>query len=287
MAPLFMRAVIIGTGLIGGSIGMGLRHYGLAAEVVGVARRRSTLRRAKRAGAIDRGMLDCRQAVSRADLVVLAAPVRTIEKLLTQHRSDFPAGCVLFDVGSTKADIVAQAERLLPPPVHFVGAHPLAGAEKNGVEHGRQDLFSGAACILTPTPRTDARVLRTVESLWRRLGAKTYRLAPADHDAAVAQISHLPHLLSAALVASVSRAALPFAASGFRDTTRIAAGDPLLWRDIIFTNRRCILNAVRALEKTLGTLRRAIQAGDEPAVVDFLTRAKQIRDSLPGGGRQP
>lgn len=245
------RLSIIGVGLLGGSIGLALRSVLSDCEIVGYGHRAETLERARQVGAIDRGEGDLRAAVEGADLVILCTPVGLFGDILSGMAGGVKPGAFVTDVGSTKASIVAAAERSLPAGVHFVGSHPMAGSEKRGVEFARADLFQNALCILTPNERTDPKAVVDVEAFWEMLGMRTCRMSPEAHDAALAEVSHLPHALAAALVAMQSPAAMSLAGKGFLDTTRIAGGDGGLWRDIFFDNAANMRAAIARLRAQL------------------------------------
>jgi len=244
------RLCIIGVGLLGGSIGLAVRSALSDCEIVGYGHRPDTLERAKKIGAIDRGETDLGPAVEGADLVVLCTPVGLLEEMLRGISSFLKPGALVTDVGSTKGSIVASAGKLLTKTVEFVGSHPMAGSEKRGVEFSRADLFQNALCILTPTDQTPEPAVTAVDDFWKTLGMRTCRMSPADHDRALAEISHLPHALAAALVTMQAPDALALAGKGFLDTTRIAGGDGGLWRDIFVdnaANMRAALTKMRGL----------------------------------------
>jgi prephenate dehydrogenase len=191
------RITIIGLGLLGGSIAMAVRGRLSDCSIVGCAHREASLIKAKDVGLLDNWTLDPAEAVAGADLIVLCMPVRQIPLWLGRIAPYVPAECVVTDVGSTKAAIVAAGEAAVRPPAHFVGSHPMAGSEKTGVAAARADLFDGATCIVTPTPASDAAAVERVETFWRQLGCRLVRHAPADHDRLVALVSHVPHAAAA------------------------------------------------------------------------------------------
>ncbi|MBU4305538.1 MAG: prephenate dehydrogenase [Candidatus Omnitrophica bacterium] len=274
----FKKAVIVGPGLIGGSIGLELRSKKMASRVIGVARHMATLRTAQRKGSIDTGSTDLMRAVSDADLVVLAVPVGAIKKTIIRIKDSLKPGCIVFDVGSTKQEIVRTAERYLPQQIFFVGAHPMAGSEKAGPEFAESGLFVDSLCFITKTSRTDVQAFSRVDRLWKEMGAKTVIIEPAEHDEIVAQVSHLPHMVSAALVDSVKDAVLPYASSGFRDTTRIAAGSPQLWSDIFLSNKKSLLRALGIFEKKISELKKSLN--NEARLMQKLAGIKRKRDTL-------
>lgn len=279
------RLAVVGVGLLGGSVALGTRARGLAAEIVGVGRDRGRLDGAARAGVIDRAALDVATGVHDADLIVLAAPVPTIERLLPEVWAGARPGAVITDVGSTKATIVRAAGRLpgAGGPC-FVGSHPMAGSERSGWEAARADLFHGATVIVTPDAGSAPEAVKRVAALWERLGAGQVVTMSADaHDRAVAAVSHLPHLVACALMACVERlepGATAVAGRGFRDTTRIAAGDPEVWRGIFLDNREAVLASVARFRQSLDELAGLVAAGDGPALEAELGRIRAQREAL-------
>jgi len=278
MKPL-KHVTIIGVGLLGGSAGLAIKAADPRVRIAGVGRRASSLDAALQVGAIDTAHLDAAAAVAKADLVILATPVAAFAAHLRTVAPHLPGGATVTDVGSTKAGVVRTAEGILGRGGPFVGSHPMAGSEQKGVRASRADLFTGATCILTPTPATPAGVVRRVRAFWRWLGMRTVEMTPAAHDRALARVSHLPHVLASLLMMLPRTADLDVAATGFRDTTRLASGDPEMWRDILTTNRRPILDAIDKLGKDLEVLRDCVDRGDAPGIEKFLTAAKRRRDA--------
>jgi prephenate dehydrogenase len=274
------RLSILGVGLLGGSVGLAAKSAINNCEVIGYGHRPETLDAAVRIGAIDRGWPSASQAVEGADLVLLCTPVGLFRSLLEQIAPALKPGAIVTDVGSTKRSVVASAERILPPAVHFVGSHPMAGSEKRGVEFARTDLFRNALCLLTPTPATDAAALEAVEAFWRVLGMRTRRLSPEVHDQLLAQVSHLPHAVAAALIHLPADAALDLCGKGFLDTTRIASGDAALWRDIFLDNRDNLRQSLQHLQADLDRLLKSLESSDGPAIADWLAAAATRRDQL-------
>jgi prephenate dehydrogenase len=285
----FKQVAIVGVGLIGGSLGMVLKRQGLAGQVVGIGRRVENLKTAVGLGAIDRYVSDARQGVTGADLVVLATPVDTYERHLKEWSGSLAAGAIVSDVGSVKGPLVTQAEGLMPRGVHFVGAHPIAGREKTGVAAGSVDLFKGARCVLTPTERTDRSALETVRELWEAAGSAVVTMDPFLHDRVLGAVSHLPHAAAFALINALIDVRdkttpeldlLAYAGGGLRDTTRIAASSPEMWRDIFLWNRENVVGLLDSYEHRLRALKQLIQAGDGPGLEKELDRAKQVREKL-------
>ena len=278
------RLAVVGVGLLGGSVALAARAGGVAREIVGVGRSRERLEGPLRAGLVDRVSVDVAEGVAGADCVVLAATVLANERLLETVWDAVPAAALVTDVGSTKRGIVAAAERLAAKrPLAFLGSHPMAGSEKSGWEIARADLFRGATVIVTPTDATEPRAAKGVTALWEALGARVSALDPETHDRVVAAISHLPHVAAWALVDAVGRfepGALAFAARGFKDTTRIAASDPDVWREILLSNRDAIRASLAALRAALDDLERLLAAGDAAGLEALLARIKLARESL-------
>ena len=289
MKLAFDRAVIIGVGLIGGSLGMILRRKELASSVVGVGRRIENLKTAVALGAIDRYVVDPKEAVQGADLVILATPVDTYERHLKEWASYLRPGAIVTDVGSVKGELVERSERHMPAGVHFVGAHPIAGKEKTGAAAASEDLFSGRRCILTPTEQTDSQALERMQFLWQEAGAVVLTMDPYLHDKILAAVSHLPHVAAFALMNALVeiRAEVPaldlagHSGGGLRDTTRIAASSPEMWRDIFLWNRENVVGCIKAYERSLGELRQLIQMGDAAGIEKLLERAKEEREKFP------
>jgi prephenate dehydrogenase len=276
------QATIIGTGLIGGSLGLAMKRAGLARKVVGVGHRQSTLDRVVAAGAADETTLDAAAGVGGSDLVVLATAVGLFEPLLRQAAARLADGAVVTDVGSTKAEVVRTGETLVPPGCAFVGCHPIAGSEKRGIDYADGELFAGAVCVVTPTEQTPADALARVTETWEALGMRVVRLAPDEHDRLLAQVSHLPHVAAAALVQAVSPEGEPLVGSGWRDITRIAGGDPGLWRDILLTNAAGVGRALERFREALADLEDALAAADGERIERLLAEAKSRRDRIVG-----
>jgi len=281
---VIQELAIVGVGLLGGSVAKAARAGGLARRVVGVGRDPSRLRPALEDGTLDAVTTDLDTGVREADFVLLAAPVLAIEGLLERVWRAAPEGTVITDVGSTKRNIVRAAERLADArPLTFVGSHPLAGSEQSGYRAARADLFRGATVVVTPTDRTELAALKRATQFWEALGARVSSLDPETHDRAVAAISHLPHLIACALVDGAGRvepSALDLAARGFRDTTRIAAGDPEMWTEIFLANRDALSASVEGFQQALADLQRAIDAGAPEALRATLARIKATREAL-------
>jgi len=272
-----VRLSILGVGLLGGSLGLAAKRSMPGVRVVGYGHRPVTLESALKLGAIDEATADVVSAVHDADLVVLCTPVGLFDGLLGQIAPALKRGAIVTDVGSTKRSVVERGESLV---ARFVGSHPMAGSEKRGVEFARADLFDRALCILTPTPRTDPAALDLVDTFWKKIGSRTTHLAPDTHDELLAGVSHLPHLLAAALVAVQDERAMDLAGRGFLDTTRVASGDGGLWRDILLDNRDHVRASIDRLKTELDTLSKHLDAQDTTAVKAWLDHAAARRDDL-------
>jgi prephenate dehydrogenase len=271
---------IVGVGLIGGSIGLAARRRGLAGRVIGSGRNAATLERARELGAIDHACLDLGEAVRRADVVVFCTPVTLIAEQVLAAAPACGNGTLLTDAGSTKGAIVRALEGKLPREVRFVGSHPLAGSEKRGSDHADADLFQGRVTVVTPTPKTDAAAVERTVKFWRGLDSRVVVMSPDEHDRALAMTSHLPHLLASALAGILPPELHELAATGFRDTTRVAAGDPSLWTGILLQNRAALIEALGRLQDQVIDFKKALMTGDQAAIDALLARGKRSRDAL-------
>ena len=271
---------IVGTGLLGASLGLALKARGYTGTVAGVARSVDTLDRARGVGAIDRGETELAKAVGEGPgLVVVAVPLSQFTSVFAELAPLQRPGLVITDVGSTKAGVCETADRLLIQPGAFVPAHPMAGSERSGPDHADADLFVGKPCVLTPTNHTEPDALKKVDAMWRSLGMNVLRMSPADHDDAVATVSHLPHALAALLMNVVEeRGGLDIASTGLRSTSRLASGDPGMRADILTSNRDALISSLDMFQRHLDALRTALRDGRDGVVLDTLTDAKAVRD---------
>ncbi|HEX4054354.1 MAG TPA: prephenate dehydrogenase/arogenate dehydrogenase family protein [Tepidisphaeraceae bacterium] len=274
------QLTILGVGLLGGSIGLAVRSAAPQCRIVGFGQRRAGLDHAVEIGAIDRFELDAAASVAGSDLVILCTPVGLFESILAQIGPALAPGALVTDVGSTKRSIARLGESHLPKGVEFVASHPMAGSEKRGVEFSRADLFQNQLCIVTPTPAAHPDAVDRIEQFWRLLGMRTTRLSPDDHDRLLADVSHLPHLLAAALVAMQEDAGLDLSGKGFLDTTRIAGGDGALWRDIFLDNADNLKAGLRRLRDELATVEKMLDAKSADALRDWLNAAAARRQKL-------
>ena len=280
--PPLAQMTIIGLGLIGGSLGMAVRQAKLGYQVVGHDLRHEAAGRAHKLGAVDRAEWNLPAAVEAADVVVVATPVRAVESTFRDIAPYLKPGCVVTDTASTKARVLAWAAELLPPTVSFVGGHPMAGKETSGIDAAEATLFSGCVYCISPSEHADQDAVERVVSLATGVGAKPFFVDPTEHDSYVAAVSHVPFLLSTALVNVAAQSPAwrdlsRLAASGFRDVSRLASGDPVMHRDICLTNQESILRWLETLGAELSELARQIREGGDELEKSFQA-AKQARD---------
>jgi len=280
------RVIIAGVGLIGGSAGLALKRAGFCGEIVGLGRRWSSLKKAIDVGAVDSATLDYAEALNNADLLLISTPVDVIPAIAKEAFKHAPSNCIITDVGSTKGRLVAEIDELTPENMHFIGSHPMAGSHKTGVTAAHASLFEGTICIVTPTESANPEAANVVSELWKTIGARVEIMSPQEHDLLIAAASHLPHAAACALtqivdgIRSQSRRAIDFTATGFADTTRIAAGSPEIWKGILLQNADMVSSMLSKLEKELAGMRKALDERDEKALVEKLEQAKKIRDSI-------
>jgi prephenate dehydrogenase len=279
----FNKIVVFGVGLIGGSFAMALRKSHAAASIVGFGRSAQPLAHAKQLGIIDRIGKDVAAEVADADLVLLATPVGQMPELMASIAPHLGADTLITDAGSTKSGMVREAYAQLGKKIpQFVPAHPIAGGEQSGVAAARTDLFQGKKVVLTPLPENSAESVARVRHAWELCGAVVKEMTPEQHDEVFAIVSHLPHLLSFALVHDIAgrddrELLLSFAASGFRDFTRIAASSPEMWRDICLANRDALLKELETYIAELNRMSTAIAAGDAPELEQIFHAAREVR----------
>jgi cyclohexadieny/prephenate dehydrogenase len=286
--PLFGRLTLIGLGLIGSSIARAAReHGGIAGEIVASDSSEAVLGRVRALDIADRTESDAALAVEGADCVILCAPVGAYAGLAAAIAPHLARGAILSDVGSTKQSVLRDVGPLVPEGVHFVPAHPLAGTEYSGPDAGFATLFRGRWALLTPPPGTDADAMEKVAELWRRLGSMVSVMEPGHHDRVLAIVSHLPHLLAFTICGTADDLAdetrqqvLQFAATGFRDFTRIAASDPTMWRDVFLNNREALLEMLARFTEDAQAMARAVRWGDAGYIEDKIERGRKIRKSL-------
>jgi len=270
---------IVGTGLIGGSIALAVKQYISNCQISAYDSDPSAIEAALRLKAIDRSV-PLAQIGAGADLTILCTPVGQFERVLREIAPTLSAGTILTDVGSTKRSITKLAAELLPPGVEFIASHPMAGSEKRGMDAAHADLFQRAVCMIMPKPTTPEVAAGLVEAFWTKLGMHVRRLLPEQHDQIVARISHLPQVMAMALTAIQSEETLAYAGKGFKDTTRIAGSSAPLWLDILKDNREEVLSALSLLREELDGFERHLIAGDEPALLQWLSTAAEKRRNV-------
>src|ERR1700674_1466144 len=286
-APSFEKIALIGFGLIGGSIARAARGQGLAAEIVTTARSAKTRARVSELGIVDRVVETNAEAVDNADLVILCIPVGACGAVTQEIAPYLKPGAVVSDVGSVKGVVARDMAPHLPAGVHFVPAHPVAGTEHSGPDSGFAELFINRWCILTPPEGTDPQAVEKLGAFWTALGAKVETMTPDHHDLVLAITSHLPHLIAYTIVGTADELegvtqseVLKFSAGGFRDFTRIAASDPIMWRDVFLTNKDAVLEMLGEFQEDLSKLTRAIRRGDGEALFEHFTRTRAIRRGI-------
>jgi prephenate dehydrogenase len=280
----FRKITIIGVGLLGGSIGLAAKKRRVAGEIAGFVRSMKSIADCEKLGATDFATTDLLAAVSNSDLIILCTPLAQMAAITKQFLSALKRGAIVTDVGSVKAGFVRELESLVQKSgAHFVGGHPMAGAEKTGVAAARASLFEDAVCVLTPTKKSKTKAVHELEQFWKSLGARVLKMDAAQHDLLVSRSSHLPHVVAATLANLVLNRANPkmqsqLCANGFRDTTRIASGSPEMWRDIALANRKNLSRSVDAFVEELKKFQSALKSSDAKAVEKYFVTAKQRRD---------
>ncbi len=286
---MFQQITILGPGLLGASLAMAARHHGLATRINAWSRRKETRVACAQQEWCDSVDETPELAVKESDLVVLCTPVETIPSLLRVISSHLKPDTLLTDVGSTKRHICESAPLALPQSAHFVGSHPMAGSEQTGMAHARKNLFENAACFVTPLATTDTEATRRIVEFWKTIGTQVTKTDPAQHDAIVAHVSHLPHLLASTLCTYLHEKPTAWAkasGNGLKDTTRIASGDAELWRQILEENREEVLTAVNGFKNQLTDIESALLSRDSGALKSSLTTGKAFRDQLNGRLKQ-
>lgn len=291
--PHFDRIALIGIGLIGSSLARVVRREALGSHVVISTRSAETLHRAKELGLGDAYVADPAEAVRDADLVVVSVPVGASEAVAIAIKDHLKPGAIVTDVGSTKASVIAQMAPHMPPGVHFIPGHPLAGTEKSGPDAGFAELFTNRWCILTPMEGTDPDALSKLGGFWKACGSNIDTMDPQHHDMVLAIVSHLPHIIAYNIVgtaddleAVTKSEVIKYSASGFRDFTRLAASDPTMWRDVCLHNKDAILEMLARFSEDLASLQRAIRWGDGDKLFDMFTRTRAVRRSIIDAGQE-
>jgi len=284
---LFDRVALIGTGLIGSSLARALRRDSPGTAIVACARRAETLAAVRRLELADETTVDPARAAAGADLVVIATPLSAYAEIGQRIAPALQPGTILTDVGSVKQAVIRDLQPHLPAGVHFVPGHPVAGTEHSGPEAGFAELFRGRWCILIPLSETAPEAVARVGGMWETLGMRVVTMSADHHDKVLAVTSHLPHLIAYTIVGtatdledSLKSEVIEFSASGFRDFTRIAASDPVMWRDIFLNNREAVLEILQRFNEDLTALQRAIRWGEGDKLQDLFTRTRAIRRSI-------
>jgi len=283
---LVNKVAIIGMGLIGGSLGLALQQKKLAEMVIGIPRRPETIDEALNIKAIIKGTLNVAEGVREADLIFICTPISLIIPKLKEIIPHVKKGAIITDVGSTKEQIVAEAEKIVPSGIYFIGGHPMAGKEKSGVAQSEASLFYKKPYVLIKTKKTNGKAFNTLKKIISNIGGNVMEMDAKSHDLAVASISHLPIVVAASLVnavvdmGDVKEKAKKLASTGFGDTTRIASGDPKLGLDIFRTNAESVLSVLEKFKKEIDIFQKALQEQDEVQIVNKLSDAKKFRDSI-------
>ena len=291
--PMFDKIALVGIGLIGSSLARVIRREELAGHVSISTRSASTLARAEELALGDSYTTDAAEAVRDADLVIVSVPVGSSGAVAAEIAPALKAGAIVTDVGSTKNSVIAQMGPHMPAGVHFIPGHPLAGTEKSGPDAGFAELFENRWCIFTPLPGTDPDALERLSAFWRACGSNIDTMDPEHHDMVLAIVSHLPHIIAYNIVGTaddlqnVSKTeVIKYAASGFRDFTRLAASDPTMWRDVCLHNKDAILEMLARFSEDLSSLQRAIRWGDGDKLFDLFTRTRAVRRSIIDAGQE-
>jgi cyclohexadieny/prephenate dehydrogenase len=286
-SPVIDRLALIGTGLIGSSIARAARAQGAARTIVATARSAATRQRVIELGIADEVVNSNAEAARGADLVIISIPVGQSGAVAEEIAGELKPGAIVSDVGSVKAAVLKAMAPHIPPGVHFIPAHPVAGTEHSGPDAGFAELFVDRWCILTPPPDSDPQAVERLAAFWRLLGAKVESMSAEHHDLVLAITSHVPHLIAYTIVgtadelSAVTRSeVLQFSAGGFRDFTRIAASDPTMWRDVFLANKDAVLEMLGTFQEDLSTLTRAIRRGDGDTLFDLFTRTRAIRRGI-------
>jgi cyclohexadieny/prephenate dehydrogenase len=292
VSPLFERVALIGLGLIGSSLSHVIRREGLAASIAGYARSEATRKKAKELGLVNSVHESAAEAVRGADLVILCVPIGANGAIAAEIAPALKAGAILTDVGSVKSAVVRDIAPHVPAGVHFVPGHPIAGTEQSGPESGFAELFEGRWCILTPDEAADPAAVEKLKAFWQACGSHVDIMAADHHDLVLAITSHLPHLiayntvLTAADLETVTDSeVIKYSAGGFRDFTRIAASDPVMWRDVFLNNRDAVLEMLGRFSEDLSVLQKAIRWGDGETLFNLFTRSREIRRGIIAAGQ--
>jgi cyclohexadieny/prephenate dehydrogenase len=289
---LFNRMALIGIGLIGSSISHAARRAGIVGDITGSSSTAATRAKAEELGLVSHAYATAAEAVKDADLVILCTPIGVYGKIAEEIRPHLKPGAILSDVGSVKASVVRDIIPHVPEGVHFIAGHPIAGTEQSGPEAGFAELFDGRWCILTPEPDADRMALARLEDFWRKLGSQVEIMTPEHHDLVLGITSHVPHLIAFNIVNTAAhlervtdKEVIKFSAGGFRDFTRIAASDPIMWRDVFLNNKDAVLEMLGRFSEDLVTLQRAIRFGDGETLERLFGEARNVRRGIIQAGQ--
>ena len=293
MSAKYHKVALLGLGLIGSSLAHAMRRAGLADTITGHAKSAATRQKALELNLVDAVYEDPNDAVIDADLVILCVPVGACKSVTAAIKANLKPGATLTDVGSVKGAVVRDLEPHIPEGVHFIPGHPIAGTEHSGPEAGFAELFDGRWCILTPTPRTEESKVDHLKKFWQACGSSVEVMTPEHHDLVLAITSHVPHLIAYNIVGTASdleqvtqSEVIKFSAAGFRDFTRIAASDPVMWRDIFLNNKDAVLEMLGRFSEDISVLQKAIRYGDGDALEERFTRTREIRRGIIDAGQE-
>ncbi len=292
MDDKFDHVALIGLGLIGSSLSLAMRRAGIAGKITGHARSAQTREKALTMGLVDAVFDNAADAVRGADLIILCVPIGVYGAIAQDIAPVLKPGSIVTDVGSVKAAVIRDTAPHIPTGVYFVPAHPIAGSERSGPEAGFTELFDGRWCILTPIPGTDEEALGKIRKFWENCGMSVDTMTPEHHDLVLAITSHLPHLIAynivgtaADLEAVTESEVIKFSAGGFRDSTRLAASDPTMWRDVFLNNKEAVLEMLARFSEDLTALQRAIRWGEGETLFNLFTRTRKIRTNIIDAGQ--
>ena len=281
------RVALVGIGLIGSSIAHALRKHELAEHIAISTRSTVTLARAEQLKLGDSYHVKAEEAVKNADIIIISVPLSACQSVAINIAGNLKLGAIVTDVSSCKASVIAEMGPHIPNGVHFVPGHPIAGTEHSGPDAGFANLFNGRWCILTPPKNTNQKAIEKISILWKKMGSMVEIMEPEHHDQVLAITSHLPHLIAYSIVDTATnlqddlkQEVIKFSASGFRDFTRIAASDPVMWRDVFMKNRDAVLEVLGQFSEDLSALQRAIRRGEADKLEEVFTRTREIRRSV-------
>lgn len=279
----FDKVAILGVGLIGASVALAIREQGLCKTIYGYGRTEDNLHRAKQLGIIDAYSIDPAVASQEADLIVLATPVGVLKKIAGEIRGSIKPGALVTDAGSVKGSLVYEIESCIPAGAYYIGSHPITGSDKSGIAEAKAGLFNKALCIITPTKDSDKEASQKIAELWSALGGKVEFVDPYEHDRIYAAVSHLPHVIAYTLVNTLkdfNADYIKYAGQGFKDTTRIAASSPELWRDITISNKANLVKLLDILRVNISTIEKLLETGDAIGLEKEFSKAQELRKKI-------